>query len=154
MKTLLLIPLLFVTLFASAQTPVVVEQNGQLTTAPGIGGDAQTGFAFAKGDVITITAKASKQLDRMLVLLHPDVEIGNYRATKKPQFKFTMPQDGIAIIRFISDRGHTNKVTYTVTRMPASAAVQNYNTKVVWEKPSDGRPGNLIPRREADVVTK
>jgi hypothetical protein len=154
MKTFLLIPLLFAALCARAQTPVVIAQNGHLTTAPGIGGDAQTGFAFAKGDVITITGKASRQLDRMLVLLHPDVEIGNHRATKRPQFKFTMPQDGIAIFRFISDRGHTNKITYTVTRMPASAAVQNYNTKVIWEKPSDGRPGNLIPRREADIVTK
>lgn len=147
MKTFLLIPMLLLSLSAGAQKQVTVVENGTLTTAPGIGGDAQTGYAFAKGDVITIRAKASKQLDRMLVLVYPETEIGNYRATKKPEFRFTMPQDGIAVFRFISDRGHTNKISYTITRMPASAAVQGYNTKVVWEPPKDGVPGNLIPRR-------
>lgn len=150
MKTLLLIPLLALTFFAKAQTQVV--GTGHLRTAPGIGGDAQTGYAFAKGDVITVTASASKQLDRMLVLLDPDVEIASVRATKAPQYTFTMPQDGIIIFRFVSDRGHVNKVDYTVTRVPASPSVANYNTKVIWEKPTGGRPGGLIPHRAADVA--
>ena len=125
----------------------MLVESGHLTTAPGIGGDAETGYAFTKGDVISITAKASKQLDRMLVLIYPDEEIGKDRATKSPKYTFTMPHDGIVVFRFLSDRGHTDKIDYTVTRIPASPDVQNYNTKVVWDKPPAGAHGRLIPRR-------
>jgi hypothetical protein len=152
MKRFLLIPLLLIGLNSGAQTQVI--ESGHLTTAPGIGGDAETGYAFTKGDVITVNAKASKQLDRMLVLMYPDVEIGRYRGTKTPNYTFTVPQDGIVIIRFISDRGHTNNIDYTVTRVPASPSVANYNTKVIWEKPAEGLHHRLIPKRAIDVANR
>jgi hypothetical protein len=152
MRIPLLISFLALPLCAAAQTQVVA--SGHLKTAPGIGGDAQTGYAFTKGDVITIKASASKQLDRMLVLIDPDEEVGRVRATKEPQYTFTMPHNGIVVFRFISDRGHTNEINYTVTRVPASASVANYDTRVIWEKPPAGKPGSLIPRRAADVANR
>lgn len=145
MKRLLLIPVILFSISAAAQKETVVE-SGTLTTAPGINGEAQTGFAFAKGDVITITANANKKLDRMLVLLHPDVAIGRAKHTKTPKYTFTMPKDGITVIRFISDRTGTTNINYTVSRVPASAEVQEYNTKVTWEPPA-GAPGPLVPKR-------
>jgi hypothetical protein len=146
MKRLLLIPLLLVSLVAGATKEVLVE-SGKLTTAPGIGGDAQVGFAFAKGDKITISATASKVLDRMLVLMDPATELGRVRHSKNPGFTFTMPADGIVVFRFISDRDGTNNIGYTVRRMPASDAVQSYNTKVIWKNPPAGAKGNQIPVR-------
>ncbi len=145
MKNFLFVPLLLLCLSASARKAVVVE-TGTTTTVPGIGGNAQIGYAFAKGDVVTIDAKASKQLERMLVFIFPEQTLGRSKFTKHPTLTFTMPQDGIVVIRFISDRDGVNTINYTVTRMPASDAVQNYDTKVEWQKPVD-HAGTLIPKR-------
>ena len=146
MKTLLLIPLLLISLGVTARKQVLVGRGG-VVTAPGIGGYAQIGYAFAQGDEISISAMAGKMLDRMIVMIYPQEELGRDLATKAPKYTFTMPHEGIVIIRFISDRGGSNKITYSVTRMPASDAVQNYNTKLVWEKPAPGTHGDLIPKR-------
>lgn len=146
MKTLLLIPLLLISLSTEARKQVVVDQ-GKVTTTTGIGGYAQTGYAFAKGDVVTVTANAEKQLQRMIVIMHPDREIGKQVSTKDVNYTFTMPEEGVVIIRFISDRSGSNDINYTVTRTPATAAVENYNTRVVWDKPETVTPGYLIPRR-------
>jgi hypothetical protein len=127
---------------------LVTVGHGKVTTAPGIGGYAQIGYAFVKGDVVTIDATAEKQLERMIVMIYPDKEIGRDLATKTPHYTFTMPETGIIVVRFISDRSGTNDINYTVTRMPASNAVQHYNTRVVWQKPPTNAPhGRLIPRR-------
>ena len=53
MKAIFLIPLLLISLHGAATTLVIVEK-GTATTAPGVGGNAQIGYAFAKGDVIAI----------------------------------------------------------------------------------------------------
>lgn len=124
----------------------VVVGHGTTKTAPGIGGYAQIGYAFAKGDVVTVNATAEKQLERMIVIVYPETEVGRDLATKTPHYTFTMPRSGIAVIRFISDRGGTNTINYTVTRMPASNAVQRYNTRVIWKKPGTLH-GDLIPVR-------
>jgi hypothetical protein len=145
MKRLLFLPMLLIALSVGAQELLI--ETGQVTTAPGIGGDAQIGYAFAKGDKISITAHASKMLDRMLVLMDPATELGKARQTKSPHFAFVMPEDGIIVFRFISDRPGTNKVDYTVKRTPASEAVRNYNTKVIWKAPPAGTIGNQIPVR-------
>ncbi len=130
-----------------ARKQVLVER-GQVTTAPGIGGYAQIGYAFAKGDVIGIEAHASKLLDRMIVMIYPEEEIGRALSTKEPRLSFTMKREGIVIFRFISDRGGTNEISYSVSRMPASDRVQRYNTRIIWEKPPVGaRHGSLIPKR-------
>jgi hypothetical protein len=146
MKRLYILLLLTLSaLYAEGRRMVVVDR-GTTKTAPGIGGYADIGYAFAKGDVITVDATAEKQLDRMIIVIHPQTEIGRDRATKNPHRTFTMPRAGIVVIRFISDRGGTNTVHYTVTRMPASDRVQRYNTKVIWKKPPTLH-GDLIPVR-------
>lgn len=145
-RTYLILILLLVSLNAAARK-LVIAARGNVTTAPGIGGYAQIGYAFAKGDVITINGTSEKQLERMIVMIYPDEELGRDRATKAPHYTFTMPHAGIVVIRFISDRGGTNKINYSVTRMPGSDRVQRYNTKVIWDKPRDGPHGGLIPRR-------
>jgi hypothetical protein len=145
MKTLLLIPLLLISLHAAAAKEVIVEK-GTTTTAPGIGGNAEIGYAFAKGDIVAIDAAASKQLQLLLAFVFPDNTVGRAKYTKHAKLTFTMPDDGIVIFRFISDRDGTNTINYTVTRMPASDTVQNYNTKVEWQKPAD-HAGAPIPKR-------
>jgi hypothetical protein len=145
MKTLLLIPLLLLSLGANARKGLV--DKGMVTTTTGIGGYAQTGYAFAKGDVITVTANAEKHLQRMIVILHPNKEIGRQLDGKNLNYTFTMPEEGMVIIRFISDRAGTNDINYTVMRTPASPAVANYDTKVLWDKPELVTPGYLVPRR-------
>jgi hypothetical protein len=146
MKLLLLIPAMALCFSAQARRDVAVA-SGTTRTAPGIGGYAQIGYAFAKGDRVSINATAEKQLDRMIVMVYPEQELGRVRATKAPSYSFVMPKNGIVIFRFISDRGGTNDIRYNVHRMPASDAVQRYNTRVVWDKPTNGRHGELIPRR-------
>jgi hypothetical protein len=146
MKLLFLIPALLIAFCADARKEVLVG-SGTTRTAPGIGGYAQIGYAFAAGDRISINASAQKMLDRMIVMIYPEQELGRVRATKDPSYSFTMPRSGIVIFRFISDRGGTNDIRYTVRRMPGSNATQRYNTRVVWEKPRTGRHGELIPHR-------
>jgi hypothetical protein len=144
MKVLLILPLLLFSVIAGAQTAILVEDS--TTSALGIGGTAQIGYAFAKGDVVTIEAQASKQLDRMLAYRYPEEVIGRVKLTRKPKLTFTMQEDGIVIFRFVSDRDGTNKIVYKVTRTPASEAMQHYSTKVTWLAPTD-RAGQLIPKR-------
>jgi transcriptional regulator of nitric oxide reductase len=140
--------LLLLSLASYGQTPIVVEDS-TTTTVPGIGGNAQIGYAFAKGDVVTIDAKASKPLQRMMVYRFPEEVVGRVKFTKKPSLTFTMPEDGIIIFRFISDRDGTNIISYKVTRTPASEAVAHYNTRVNWQ-PSSGRSGLIPVRVEGD----
>lgn len=145
MKAILLaLSLLLLAVGADAQTLVVVD-SGATETVPGIGGNAEIGYAFAKGDVVTIDAKASKKLEKMVVYRYPGEVLGRVKFSKAPKLTFTMPEDGIVVFDFVSDRDGTNKIAYRVTRMPASEAVQHYSTKVTWQKPN-GR-GTLIPRR-------
>jgi hypothetical protein len=146
MRTFLLSALLLLPLLAFAVRPATVGK-GSVTTSPGIGGYADVGFAFAKGDRISLQASSEKKLQRVLVLLYPDRELTKAVATDNPAIHFTMPEEGIVVFRFISDRAGTNKVHYTVTRTPATAALSRYDTRVVWLKPADGAPGNLVPVR-------
>lgn len=146
MKSLLLSALLLLSLQGYCQPPVTIA-TGSVTTAPGIGGNADLGLAFSKGDVIHIQAKAEKRLSQMLILFFPNRELGRVSETEHPHFDFTMPQNGIIVFRFISDRSGTDKVSYTVTRKPANASVKNYDTRVVWLKPANGQQGDLVPVR-------
>ena len=145
MKRLLFIPLLFISLAAGATKEVLVE-SATVTTAPGIGGDAQIAYAFAKGDVVTVDATTTKILDRMVVVMQPGTQLGKHRQTKHPHVTFTMPEDGVVVIGFISDKPGTNHVNYTVRRLPASDAVQDYNTQIVWQAPANGKGGRVAVR--------
>lgn len=144
MKPLLLLTCLLLSLVASAQTAIVVEDS--TITTQGIGGSDQVGYAFAKGDVVTIEARCSKRLDRMLAFRYPEEMIGKAALTKRPKLSFTMAADAIVIFRFVSDRAGHNRISYKVTRVPASSETQDYNTKITWQPPND-RSGQLIPKR-------
>jgi hypothetical protein len=146
MKLLLFIPLLLLSWQSEATRRVTLARDTTVTTAPGIGGTADIGFAFAKGDLVSIDARASKKLEQLQAYIFPDRVLGRSKYTKHARLTFTMPEDGIVIFRFISDRGGTNAVTYTVTRLPASDAVQNYNTAIEWVNPTD-RIGTPVPKR-------
>jgi len=147
MKFYILIMMLFISLSAYAGKEVVVESS-ETTTTPGIGGNAQVGFAFAKGDVISIDAHASKQLERMLAFIYPENIICRIKYKKNIHYSFTMPEDGIVIFRFISDQGGTNTIKYDITRTPATDATRNYDTHIQWKSPAD-HVGNAVPYRVA-----
>jgi hypothetical protein len=106
----------------------------------------QVGYAFAKGDVVSIDGRAQKKLDRMMVYRYPEAMIGKAKLTKRPRLTFTMQEDAIVIFRFISDRAGHNSVSYKITRVPASEATQHYDTRIKWEPPTE-RSGQLIPKR-------
>ncbi len=146
MKKLLAIALLVCPLLVHGQAPIQVGK-GTVTTSPGIGGYADVGFAFAKGDVVHIQAQSSKKLQRMLVLLFPSRELGKTEETDHPKLTFTMPAEGIVVFRFISDRSGENKVQYQVTRQPSDSKWAKYDTRVVWLKPANGAMGDLVPVR-------
>jgi hypothetical protein len=145
MKALLLSFFLLTGGVACAQSVVVVD-SGTVVTAVGIGGSAQLAYAFGKGDVVNIEAKASKQLASMVVSRHPQPILGRVKLTKQPKLSFTMEEEGIVVFRFISDRDGTTIINYTVTRMPADAELQEYNTKVTW-KMGEGKSGQMVPER-------
>ena len=144
MKTLLLTASLLFSFAAGAQTRVAVADSTM--TSLGLGGSAEIGFAFAKGDLVTMTANCSKKIQRVLAFLYPETQLARARETKSPSLSFTMVDDGIVIFQFVSDRAGHNKIHYRITRTPASAETQDYSTRIVWEPPTD-RPGKPIPKR-------
>jgi hypothetical protein len=144
MKTLFLIASLLLSVAAGAQTPVVVADSSM--SSLGLGGSAEVGFAFAKGDVVTMTAQCSKKIQRVLAFRYPETQLARARETKNPSMSFTMEDDGIVIFQFVSDRAGHNKIHYRITRKPASAETQDNSTRIVWEPPTD-RPGKPIPKR-------
>ncbi len=145
MKQVLLGCAMLISLSSFAASEVLVEK-GSTKTTPGIGGNTQIGYAFAKGDIVTIDAHAEKKLERMIAYIFPENVMGRKTYTKHAKLSFTMPEDGVVVFRFISDRSGTNTIRYTVSRMPANDATQNYSTKVEWQKPNDFS-GTLIPKR-------
>ena len=146
-KLLFCASLLLAAGFARAAHPVTVD-HGTSTTVAGVGGYSEIAYAFAAGDKITITGHASKMLDRMLVTLRPETVLGRVKESRNISLTFTVPQEGIVVIRFVSDRGGSNKVNYDIVREPANDALQNYETKINWVKPTD-HIGELEPVRVA-----
>lgn len=59
-----------------------------------------------------------------------------------------MAEDNIVVFRFISDRGGINTISYVVKRKPASAATQDYNTKVDWKTNSEHGLASPVPAAE------
>lgn len=145
MKRIFFIAAMCFSISAFATSEVLVEKGSTRTTA-GIGGNTQIGYAFAKGDVVTIDARSNKKLERMIVYIFPEHVLGRKTYTKHAKYTFTMPEDGIVVFRFISDRAGIATVNYSVTRMPGSDETQSYSTKVDWQKPNDFS-GTLIPKR-------
>ncbi|MBS1616712.1 MAG: hypothetical protein JST06_11415 [Bacteroidetes bacterium] len=144
MKTILLAVLLLGSFAAGAQTPVVVSDSTIVSL--GLGGSAEVGFAFAKGDAVELTAHCSKKIQRVLAFQYPEKQLARDRETKSPKLNFSMADSGIVIFQFVSDAGGHNDIHYHLTRKPASVATQDYSTRVIWEPPTD-RPGKPIPRR-------
>ncbi len=113
---------------AHATTPVKVADT-TISTVSGVGGYAEVAYTFAKGDKITIVANASKQLQRAMVVMAPTNVMVRIKDTKKINQTFEMPETGVVYLRFISDRGGVNSIHYSVVRLPASNAVQVFDTK-------------------------
>lgn len=144
MKVILWAALLLGSFAAGAQTPVVVSDSTIVSL--GLGGSAEVGFAFAKGDVVELTAHCTKKIQRVLAFEYPEKQLARDRETKSPKLNFTMAEDAIVIFQFVSDRGGHNDIHYQISRKPASAATQDYGTRIIWEPPTD-RPGKPIPKR-------
>lgn len=147
MKTLFIAALFALTtrLPSTAQTATLVDK-GTVRTPRGIGGYKEISYAFAKGDIVTLNAQSNKLLGRVMVTLYPENVIERVKWARNTTTTFTVPEEGIVVIRFISDRSGVATINYTVTRTPGPGAPTNYNTKVNWEKPT-GSVGNLVPKR-------
>lgn len=120
---------------ASAQ--VITVDKGTQNTVKGVAGNLELTYAFAKGDRVSIAAHASKLLERMQIIQYPEIRIGQIMRTKDASYNFTMKDNGFVTFKFISDRGGTNSIQYSITRTPASSATRNYVTKVEWVKATD-----------------
>ncbi|XZF13358.1 hypothetical protein ACTHGU_16345 [Chitinophagaceae bacterium MMS25-I14] len=124
----------------------IVIDKGKKEMKNGLGDYCEIAYAFAKGDKVHLEARSSKMLERATIVLYPQKELGKIKFSKKIDYDFTMPEEGVVLVRFVSDRGGKNSVDYTVTRIPGSDDVKDYDTTVKWEKPSSG-PGTLVPVR-------
>lgn len=122
---------LFMALFATRAAAIVRPVNvadSTISTVSGVGGSAEVTYSFAKGDKISLVASASKPMSQAMVLMPPQSVLVRAKDSRKVNQTFEMPQDGVVIIRFISDRGGVNHVHYSLVRLPASEAVQDYDT--------------------------
>lgn len=128
-RTFVLTGLVLVSIAAQAVVRPVTVADSTITTVSGVGGSAEVAYAFAKGDKITLVAKASKPLESALVIMAPQSVLLRVKDSRKVNKSFVMPEDGTVIVRFISDRGGVNHVHYNLVRLPSSEAVQDYNTK-------------------------
>lgn len=132
MRTFIVLLLSFFTTSVFAQKEVTVDE-GKIQTVRGLGGEVQIAYNFAKGDVVSIDAHASKQLELALIFSMPDNMLARAKSTKRVHSTFTMKDSNIVVFRFVSDRGGINNITYLIKRTPATAATQEYNTKVDWK---------------------
>jgi hypothetical protein len=131
---------------AATQAQIIVDQ-GKTHTPRGIGGYTDIAYAFAQGDVVTLKAHSSKLLARVVATMYPETPLTRVKNTKRPEFSFTVPQEGIVIIRFVSDRNGEANINYTVTRTPGAGGPAQYNTKVRWKEPII-EVGGRIPERD------
>jgi hypothetical protein len=136
MRSLIVLLLCLCAASAFAQKEVTVDE-GKIQTVRGLGGEVQMAFNFAKGDVVSIDAHASKQLERALIFAKPDKIIDRVKYSKSVQRTFTMTENNIVVFRFISDRGGVNTISYIVKRKPATEATQDYNTKADWKSTTE-----------------
>jgi hypothetical protein len=145
-RTILIATGLFLLSAASVTAQTVVDQ-GKTHTPRGVGGYYDIAYAFAQGDVVTLKARSSKLLARVVATLYPDVPLARVRDTKRPELSFTVPQEGIVVIRFVSDRNGEANIDYTVTRTPGPNGPAEYNTNVKWKEPII-EAGGRIPERD------
>lgn len=128
---------MLITCYGALGQGLITVDKGTQNTVKGVAGNLELTYAFAKGDRISIVATASKQLERMQIIQYPEIRIGQVMRQKNVSYTFTMKQDGFVTFKFISDRGGTNSIDYTITRKPGSSATRDYVTKVEWVKPTD-----------------
>ncbi len=112
----------------AATRPVNVADS-TVSTVPGIGGYTEVLYKFAKGDKVTVTANASKMLERAMVVMLPQTVLIRIKDSKKINQTFEMPADGTVVFRFVSDRGGINNVRYSIIRLPATEETQNFDTQ-------------------------
>jgi hypothetical protein len=111
----------------AAITPVTVADSS-VSTVSGVGGYADVVYKFAKGDKVTLVASASKELERVMVVILPQNVLMRVKNIKKVSQTFEVPESGNVVIRFVSDRGGVNNIKYNIVRLPASEDLQSFNT--------------------------
>ena len=117
MRTLLTIVftgLLFVTAHAQDGGKVIAQSTTE--TVGGIGGYTDVFQVLKAGDKITIEARAHKLLSGFFVYQSGHKLIGKVKDTKKINYSFTVPTDDSIRFHFVSDRGGSNKIDYTITK--------------------------------------
>lgn len=130
MKKIILALGLIVTAGAARATVNTVNvADSTVRTVSGVGGYAEVVYKFAKGDKVTLTANASKELERIMIVLLPQNVLLRIKNTKKATQTFDVPENGNVVIRFVSDRGGVNDIHYKIARLPASDDLQNFDTK-------------------------
>lgn len=120
----LAIPLL-ISLAAQAQesTPAPIAAAGTLIeastteTIKGVGGWSEVKHTFAKGDRVSLSFQAGKQLEMVTVTQGPRKELAKKKATKSGDLQFVVPADGEVVIRFVNDRGGQNDVKYELRKL-------------------------------------
>src|SRR4051812_7002587 len=88
-------------------TPVTVADS-TVSTVSGVGGYADVVYRLAKGDKVTLVASASKELERVMVVMMPQNVLVRIKGVKKVNQTFEVPENGNVVFRFVSDRGGVN----------------------------------------------
>lgn len=100
--------------FAQAQTGNNIVAQSATETTGGLGGYTDIGYLFKRGDKVTIQATASKQLGLVRISRSGNQVLGRLKDLKKVDYTFVMPADDSVVFHFVSDRGGTNKISYTI----------------------------------------
>lgn len=106
--------------FAQAQTSGNIVAQSTTETTGGLGGYTDIGYPFKRGDKVTIQATASKQLGLVRIANSRNQVLGRLKDLKKVEYTFVMPADDSVIFHFVSDRGGTNKINYTIFKEPGA----------------------------------
>jgi ribosomal protein L21E len=119
--------LLFLSLsaVANAQTGSNIVAQSTTETTGGLGGYTDVTYAFKQGDRVTIEAKASKQLGLVKIFYAGNKMLGRLKDLKKVNYTFIMPADDSVTFHFVTDRGGTNKINYTISTTTGPVAQPN-----------------------------
>jgi len=119
--------LLFLSLsaVANAQTGSNIVAQSTTETTGGLGGYTDVTYVFKQGDRVTIEAKASKQLGLVKIFYAGNKMLGRLKDLKKVNYTFIMPADDSVTFHFVTDRGGTNKINYTISTTTGTVAQPN-----------------------------
>ena len=127
---LIIITALIMGFSAHAQQTAQPVDKGTLHTVKGVGGWAANRYAFAKGDKVHVHYSANKELDRATAIIGKMDVQARVKGGKAGDMDFTMKDNGVVYLRWVSDRGGVTDIDYEVTRIPESEATLHFDTHV------------------------